>query len=106
MTSRKRFSARERTRLFALHKGKCHLCKQPIQVGEKWDLEHVIAWALTRDDSDDNVKPAHVRCHKPKTARDVAAISKADRIHAKHIGAWPKSKARIPSRGFQRTREI
>lgn len=104
--ARKHFSMRERVRLFELHGGRCHLCGQKIQVGEAYDLEHIVPWALTRDDSDDNVKPAHKSCHKIKTADDTAAIRKADRIRAKHIGAWPKSKTPLRSRGFAKTREI
>lgn len=103
--SRKSFSRKERVRLFDLHGGRCHLCNQKIQVGEAWELEHIVPWELTRDDSDDNVKPAHKFCHKEKTADDIDAIRKADRIRAKHIGAWPKSKARIKNRGFGRTRD-
>jgi 5-methylcytosine-specific restriction protein A len=98
--ARKSFSRKERVRLFDLHGGACHLCQQKIKVGEAWDLEHIVPWELTRDDSDDNVKPAHKSCHKVKTADDVAAIRKADRIRAKHLGAWPKSKAKLQSRGF------
>lgn len=103
--SRKRFSRRERGRLFNLHHGKCHLCNGKIQVGDDWDLEHIIPWELTRDDSDDNVKPAHKSCHKTKTADDVKAIRKADRKRAKHIGAWPDSKHKIKSRGFEKRNE-
>lgn len=98
--SRKSFSRKDRVRLFDLHGGKCHLCDQKIKVGDAWDLEHIVPWELTRDDSDENVKPAHKSCHKIKTADDVAAIRKADRVRAKHMGAWPKSKAKIQSRGF------
>ena len=100
--ARKHFSQRERVRIFALHGGKCHLCQMPIKVGEAWDMEHVIAWELTRDDSDDNVRPAHKHCHKIKTADDVRNIRKADRVKAKHIGAWPapRGNARLQSRGF------
>ncbi|MDX1222741.1 HNH endonuclease [Sinorhizobium medicae] len=102
--ARKSFSRTERVRLFDLHGGKCHLCGEKIKVGDAWDLEHLVPWELTRDDSDDNVKPAHKSCHKEKTADDVAAIRKADRIRAKHIGAWPQSKTKIKSRGFASTR--
>lgn len=103
--ARKSFSRTERVRLFDLHAGKCHLCSQKIMVGEAWDLEHLVPWELTRDDSDTNVKPAHKSCHKIKTAADVAAIRKADRIRAKHIGAWPESKSKLQSRGFSSTRQ-
>lgn len=98
--TRKHFSQRERIRLFTLNGGKCYLCDMPIKVGEAWEMEHVIPWELTRDDSDDNVKPAHVHCHKIKTASDVRGIRKADRIRAKHIGAI-KPKGKWPSRPFR-----
>lgn len=102
--ARKHFSRKERVRIFDLHRGRCHICDEKIQVGEAWELEHVVPWELTRDDSDTNVKPAHFKCHKAKTADDTAAIRKADRIRAKHIGAWPESRAKIRSAGFQKTR--
>lgn len=102
--ARKHFSRTERVRIFDLHAGRCHLCKEKIQVGECWELEHVVPWELTRDDSDDNVKPAHASCHKAKTVDDTRAIRKADRIRAKHIGAWPESKSKIRSRGFSNSR--
>ena len=99
---RKTFSRKERVRIFDLNGGSCHLCGQKIKVGDAWDLEHIVPWELTRDDSDENVKPAHKSCHKVKTAVDVAAIRKADRVRAKHISAWPKSRNKIQSRGFSK----
>lgn len=93
---RKTFSARERLRLFALHGGVCHLCGSKIDgVREAWEVEHVLALALGGDNEDDNCRPAHVRCHKQKTAHDVAMKAKADRQRNKYLGAkpsrWPKS---------------
>lgn len=103
--ARKHFSRTERVRIFDLHGGRCHICSEKVQVGEAWDLEHIVPWELTRDDSDTNVKPAHKNCHKEKTAVDIANIRKADRVRAKHIGAWPKSSAPIRSAGFRKTRQ-
>lgn len=97
---RKSFSRKERVRIFDLNSGICHICDMKIQVAEKWDIEHLVPWELTRDDSDENVRPAHNECHKTKTREDVAGIRKADRIRAKHIGAWPKTRSKIPSRKF------
>ena len=105
MATRKHFSQRERVRLFELNTGSCYLCSQKIQVGEVWEIEHVIPWELTRDDTDSNLRLAHVKCHKVKTAADVRSIRKADRVKAKHIGAWPESRAKIKSRGFGRRDE-
>ena len=85
---RKRFTDKDRARIFANAKGVCHLCNQKIDgVREKWEVEHVIAWELTRDDSDDNLRPAHVACHKQKTHKqDRPVINEAKRREAKHNG--------------------
>jgi 5-methylcytosine-specific restriction protein A len=102
VSERKHRSARERERLFLLHGGRCHLCGEKIRPPAAWELEHVIAWELTRDESDENVKPAHVACHKPKTADDIRGIRKADRQRQKHNGAWPKSRRPLRSERFLR----
>lgn len=89
MTGRRSISSTERARLFALHGGICHLCGEKIDgVRERWEVEHVIPWALTRDDSDENRRPAHVACHRAKTHDDAADIAKAKRREAKHLGFY------------------
>lgn len=90
---RRSLSTRERARLFTLHGGRCYLCGARIDdVREAWEVEHVLPLALGGDDSDDNRRPAHARCHKPKTAADVGAIRKADRRRARHTGAKARSR--------------
>lgn len=86
--ARKRFTDKDRARIFSASNGTCHLCNQKIDgVREAWEVEHVIAWELTRDDSDDNLRPAHVSCHKVKTHKqDRPAINEAKRREAKHLG--------------------
>lgn len=91
MARRKRTTL-QRAALFEKHGGICHLCEERIDgTREKWELEHVIAYELTQDDTDENLRPAHVKCHKAKTARDVAMLAKVKRVAAKHQGARPKS---------------
>jgi 5-methylcytosine-specific restriction protein A len=69
-----------------------------IGIGEAWEVEHVIAYALTRDNSDGNLRPAHVKCHRAKTDVDVAAIAQAKRREAKHQGVErPAGKLRGPA---------
>ena len=97
MAKRKTFSRKERVRLFELYRSECYLCGGKIQVGDAWEIEHVVAWELTRDDSDDNLRLAHVACHKVKTADDVRAIRKADRMKAAHIGAKKPSTFKRPA---------
>ncbi|MBP0441362.1 HNH endonuclease [Tianweitania sediminis] len=103
MARRKSFSNKDRARIFVAHDGICHLCGGHIQIGQAWDLEHVIAWELSRDDSDKNLRPAHRKCHKIKTHKhDRPAISKAKNLEAKHRGFFRSAKS-IDSRGFQST---
>jgi len=95
--TRRSFSPKERLRLFTLHGGVCWLCGSKIDgTREAWEVEHTLALALGGDNSDDNLRPAHARCHKAKTAVDVGMKSKADRQRQKHLGArvskWPKSR--------------
>src|SRR5690606_730984 len=97
---RKRFTAKDRARIFAAHNGICHLCGGKIQDNEAWELEHIIAWALTQDDSDENLAPAHDKCHKAKTHKqERAAINKALRHDNKRRGSPPTQK-NMQSRGF------
>lgn len=108
MAKRKSFSKKERARLFALNGGRCHLCNGLIDgTREAYEIEHVIPWALTQDDSDDNLRLAHVKCHSEKTHKhDRPMISKVERMRLKHAGHWPKSKTPLRSRGFSDTRGI
>ncbi len=78
--ARKRFTDKDRARIFANNHGVCHICNRKIDgTSEAWEIEHVIAWELTRDDSDDNLRPAHkLVCHQTKTHKhDRPAINEA-----------------------------
>jgi len=95
MPKRKSHTPLQRAKIFDAHDGICHICRQKIQVGEKWEIEHVIALEISRDDSDENKAPAHTSCHRKKTRSDAKNIAKAKRVRAKHIGAH-KSKNPMP----------
>jgi 5-methylcytosine-specific restriction protein A len=85
--SRRSFKGKDRERILAANGGKCHLCDGLIAIGvEAWEVEHVIPYALTQDDSDGNLRPAHKKCHRVKTSVDVTMIAKVERIRAKHFG--------------------
>lgn len=89
---RKTLSTKARLELFQAHNGTCHVCGGKIQVGEAWEVEHVIPLALGGDDDTNNMAPVHKKvCHETKTReQDVPAIARAKRREAKHIGAKPK----------------
>lgn len=65
----------------------CHLCGQPIQTGQRWDLDHVIALINGGENRESNLRPAHTKCHKDKTARDVAEKAKVAAIRMRHNGS-------------------
>jgi len=109
MTSRKRFSRKDRERILEAADRICHICKGRIGGGHAWEIEHVMPWKLTRDDSDKNLRPAHKKCHQRKTHKiDRPAINKVERMRAKHRGFWPApiGNARMGSRPFQSTRQF
>lgn len=97
--TRRRWSTRARAEVFAAHGGACHVCNGKITVGEAWDIEHIIPLAQGGADDATNVAPAHVKCHRAKTAKDAGDTAKAKRREAKHKGfyrpraAMPGSKA-------------
>ena len=85
--ARKSISTKARVALFQKHGGVCHICGGKINVGEEWQVEHIIPFAMGGEDAEPNWAPAHTKCHKTKTKTDVADISKAKRREARHIGA-------------------
>lgn len=104
--TRRRMSTARRARIFDTHGGVCHLCGLKIAAGEAWEAEHIVPLALSDDDSDENLAPAHVACHAPKTSADITQIAKAKRVRAKHIGAH-RPKSTIPgSKGSPWKRRI
>lgn len=95
--SRKSWTMLRKMRVFEAHKGICHLCGGKIDgTREAWELEHIIPIAMGGADDETNVAPAHVSCHKGKTATDKAQIAKANRVRAKHNAARAGPKRLIP----------
>jgi hypothetical protein len=88
MPRRIRLSPRARQDLLEAADGICHLCKQPIVPGERWEVSHPIPLGIGGRDDSSNRAPAHTPCHRYQTRRfDVPRIAKAVRQRQKHIGA-------------------
>ena len=105
--SRPSMSKARRVRIFVKEDGRCYLCQDKIKLGQLFEVEHVIPWALSFDDSDDNLKVAHTVCHRTlKTKDDVARIAKAKR-QGRETGQQARRQVKggsIPSRPFQKTK--
>ncbi len=95
-----------RLRIFNAHGGKCHISGRKIMAADAWDLDHVRALCNGGEHRETNLAPALRDKHREKTAADVAERAKVDRIRKKHLRIWPRSRARIQSRGFSPTRPV
>ena len=96
--------ARVRLRVFERYGGKCYKSGRKIMAGDKWQLDHIVALINGGEHRESNLAPILDAEHKAKTRADVSTKSKTARMRAKHLGQWPKSRAKIASRGFQPTR--
>lgn len=98
--------ARVRLRVFERHGGICALSGRKIMPGDAWDLDHRIPLSLGGRHAEDNLQPVLKDAHREKTKADVSAKAKADRIRAKHLGVWPKSRTPLRSRNTFADRRI
>ena len=93
-----------RARVFRAYDGICYLTGRKIGAGEAWDLEHIRPLSMARPgeslNRESNLAPALQVAHREKTSQEATDRAKADRIHAKHHGYFPKTKHPLRSRGF------
>lgn len=85
MQKRKRRTVARREAIYAAHDWTCHLCELPIDpVHDRHELDHVTPLWCGGSDDDDNLAPAHSRCHLEKSVGDLATKAKRDRIDARN----------------------
>ena len=90
------------------HNSICYFCGKEI-ANDEWDDEHIIAKELMAPGSDwnamSNRAPIHRTCHKIKTAQDIKAIAKSNRIR-RRFGIDPDKRKHKPkpirSPGFRK----
>lgn len=94
---RKKLSRKHLRELLDRENRTCHICNTSIKPGEAWDVSHEIPLALGGDDSVENRRAAHRKCHRHQTATvDIPAIAKAKRLNDRHIGIKPSSSRPMP----------
>jgi len=96
---------RVKARIFARYDGKCGLTGKRLSPGE-CDYDHIKRLRDGGEHRELNLQPVWRKAHREKTAQENSDGAKADRIHAKHFGYFPESKAKIKSRGFEKTRQF
>lgn len=94
---RKRRTAEHREAICKAHGWICHICGLLVDpVRNRWELDHVIPLAAGGTDDDDNLAPAHAKCHLEKTVKDVGEIAKGKRMRARHLGTRTPPQRPVP----------
>ena len=83
---------RVKLRIWAREEGRCYLTGKKIRPGEAYEFEHKLALCLGGEHRESNIALALKDAHKAKTAEDVAARAKSDRIRKRHLGIRPPSR--------------
>lgn len=97
MGKRKKLTKSQRLDVHAAANGICHICGEIINLArEKFEVEHVVPFALGGQDTTSNWRPAHVHCHRSKTKTDITQIAKAKRVKAKYEGTFRPSRHKLP----------
>jgi 5-methylcytosine-specific restriction protein A len=94
-----------RLRVFAAHDGRCHWSKLKIQVGDEWDLDHIVALEDGGANRETNLAPILRDKHRQKTGAENSRRDKADRVRLKHLGQWPEPVRKLKGRGFAPSRK-
>ena len=97
------FSRKQRAQIALRASGCCEKCHAKLKVGEG-EADHILPVELGGESEVENGQWLCRVCHGGKTADDIRRIRKADRMRDKHLGAFPKSKNPIRSRGFEPSR--
>jgi hypothetical protein len=99
---RKSLTRSQKAKIYSAAGGRCHICSRKIQAGEKWDADHIIPREITGSDAPASFAPAHISCHRGKTAKDKKVIAKVKRTQQKHLGL-EKRRKRMGYRKFDGT---
>lgn len=102
-TARGSLNRSKRVRVFLANDGKCWICGLRIKDGEKYEIDHRDALILGGSDSEDNLAPAHVKCHRGKSDADLSAKSKRDRIIDRGYVGPEKRKSSLSSSRYRKT---
>lgn len=95
---------RVRLRVLLRQGGVCALSGHRISAGDEWDVDHITPLSMGGTNSEKNLQAVWRPAHRKKTAAEASVRAKADRIRAKFLGVYPKSKTPLRSRGFEKTR--
>ena len=96
--TRRYLTGGEKANMLIRQGGRCAICAEDLTDPVEWD--HSTPHAFRPERKPDQA--VHRRCHRAKTARDVAGIAKAKRLHRSFVLGEKRRKRKIASRGFDK----
>jgi hypothetical protein len=84
---RRALTALQRSEVLTKTAGRCHICGGRIRRSERWEADHILAYAHGGQHSVDNYLPAHAECNSYRrhfTAEEFAWVLK--------LGVWFRHK--------------
>jgi 5-methylcytosine-specific restriction endonuclease McrA len=96
---RKSFSAAARQRVLTRHNRKCAMCQVEITPATGCEYDHHIPLSIGGEDTEANLRPVCVRCHRLKSKADTTRAAKTKRQEDKAL-TKPAARRPIKSRGF------
>jgi len=80
-TKRRSMSRARAAKVFLREQGRCYVCSRKLRIGvDKYQIEHPDPLCLGGSDDDADLRVICDDCHKVKTASDLKAKAKRDRI--------------------------
>lgn len=98
--------ARVKLRIWEREKGRCSLTGRKILPGDAFDYEHRKPLAFGGEHREGNICLALRDAHREKSAAELTAKAKADRVRQKHLGIYPKSPFKLRGRGFPKRQTV
>lgn len=84
---RKKWPETALLRVWTRFAGRCHICDGKIDGGrEAWEADHVKPLWDGGEDKEENLAPAHVKCHRAKTREEATERAKGDRMNRRNVG--------------------
>jgi 5-methylcytosine-specific restriction protein A len=62
-------SAQTKLRLVVRQKNRCNVCKAELMENH-WDVDHILPWNISNDNSDQNLQIICMPCHRTKTTQE------------------------------------
>ena len=69
---RQNISAQTKLRLVMRQNNKCNVCDEPLKENH-WDVDHIVPWAESLDNSDGNLQICCLPCHRTKSTAESKA---------------------------------